>query len=137
MLLKLCARCKKVIQSPNKYCSNCKEIAEKEIEDNKRRSMSRYNKNRDKKYKAFYNSKEWKLLRNAYREKHELCEMCQEEAKKDNKYSIQLTEEVHHKEPIQTPTGWLRRLDWSNLIALCHKHHDIQHNRFKEKRKPC
>ena len=43
--------------------------------------MSRYNKTRDKKYKTFYNSKEWKTLRDTYKEKHYLCEMCQEEAK--------------------------------------------------------
>ena len=97
--------------------------------------MSRYNKNRDNKYKTFYNSKDWKLLKEAYKIKHPYCEMCQEEAKQEGKYTIQLTEEIHHKEPIQTPTGWLRRLEWSNLIALCHKHHNIQHNRFKKRKK--
>ena len=135
MLLKMCARCQKVIQAPNRYCPKCQTIVNKEAEINKQKSMSRYNKTRDKKYKAFYNSKEWKLLRDTYKEKHYLCEKCQEEANKDNKYSVQLTEEVHHKEPIQTPTGWLRRLEWSNLIALCHKHHDMIHNRFKKRRK--
>lgn len=135
MLLKLCARCQKVIQAPNRYCSNCQKIVDKEIEINKQRNMSRYNKNRDNKYKTFYNSKDWKLLKEAYKIKHPYCEMCQEEAKQEGKYTIQLTEEIHHKEPIQTPTGWLRRLEWSNLIALCHKHHDVQHNRFKKRKK--
>lgn len=135
MLLKLCARCQKVIQAPNRYCSNCQKIVDKEIEINKQRNMSRYNKNRDNKYKTFYNSKDWKLLKEAYKIKHPYCEMCQEEAKQEGKYTIQLTEEIHHKEPIQTPTGWLRRLKWSNLIALCHKHHNIQHNRFKKRKK--
>lgn len=134
MLLKLCARCQKVIQAPNRYCSNCQKIVDKEIEINKQRNMSRYNKNRDNKYKTFYNSKDWKLLKEAYKIKHPYCEMCQEEAKKEGKYTIQLTEEIHHREPIQTPTGWLRRLEWSNLIALCHKHHDMQHNRFKKRK---
>lgn len=134
MQLKLCPKCKKVIEAPNKYCTRCQKIVEKEIEENKQRRMSRYNKTRDKKYKTFYNSKEWKTLRDAYKEKHYLCEMCQEEAKRNNQHSIQLTEEVHHKEAIQTPMGWLRRLEWSNLIALCHKHHDMKHNRFKKRR---
>lgn len=110
MLLKLCARCKKMVQAPNRYCTNCKKIVDKEIESNKQKYMSRYNKNRDKKYKSFYNSKEWKLLRDTYKEKHYLCEMCQEEAKKNNKYNIQLTEEVHHKEPIQTPTRLVKKI---------------------------
>ena len=133
MLLKLCARCQKVIQAPNRYCDKCKEIVNKTIEENKQQSMSRYNKTRDKKYKTFYNSKDWKLLKESYKTKHPYCELCQEEAKKQNKYTIQLTEEIHHKEPIQTPTGWLRRLEWSNLIALCHIHHNIMHDRFKKR----
>ena len=49
-------------------------------------------------------------------------------------YTIELAEEVHHKEPIQTPTGWIRRFEWSNLISLCHKHHDMAHNRFKRRK---
>ena len=135
MLLKLCARCQKVIQAPNRYCTNCQKIVEKEIEKNKQRNMSRYNKNRDKKYKAFYNSKEWKLLRDTYKKKHNLCKKSKEEAKKNKKKKIKIIKKVHHKEPIQTPTGWLRRLEWSNLISLCHKHHNMQHNRFKKRRK--
>lgn len=135
MLLKLCARCQKVIQAPNRYCDKCKEMVNKTIEENKQQSMSRYNKTRDKKYKTFYNSKDWKLLKEAYKTKHPYCELCQEEAKKQNKYTIQITEEIHHKEPIQTPTGWLRRLEWSNLIALCHIHHNITHDRFKKRGK--
>ena len=135
MLLKLCARCQKVIQAPDRYCDKCKEIVNKTIEENKQQSMSRYNKTRDKKYKSFYNSKDWKLLKEAYKTKHPYCELCQEEAKKQDKYTIQLTEEIHHKEPIQTPTGWLRRLEWSNLIALCHIHHNMMHDRFKKRRK--
>ena len=135
MLLKLCARCQKVIQAPNRYCDKCKEIVNKTIEENKQQSMSRYNKTRDKKYKTFYNSKDWKLLKEAYKTKHPYCELCQKEAKKQNKYTIQITEEIHHKEPIQTPTGWLRRLEWSNLIALCHIHHNIMHDRFRKRRK--
>lgn len=137
MLMKLCARCQKVIQAPNRYCSKCKAIVDQEVENNKKKSMSRYNKSRDKKYKAFYNSKEWKLLKESYKTKHPYCEMCQEEAKQQGKHTIQLTEEIHHKEPIQTPTGWIRRLEWSNLIALCHNHHDAMHNRFKKRENKC
>lgn len=133
MLLKLCAKCQRVIQAPNRYCKECQKEVEQQIENNKKRNMNRYNKNRNKKYKSFYNSQAWKLLRDTYKEKNYLCEECQAEARRDSKYTIQLTEEVHHKEPIQTPTGWLRRLEWSNLIALCHYHHDMKHNRFKKK----
>lgn len=135
MLVKMCARCQKIIEAPNRYCNKCRTIIEKQTEEIKQRNNSRYNKQRDKKYTQFYNSKAWRTLRSKYINKHYLCEKCEEEAKLRNEYAIQLAEEVHHKEPIQTTTGWLRRLDWNNLISLCHMHHDIAHGRFKGKRK--
>ena len=61
------------------------------------------------------------------------CEDCIEENKKDPSYEIQLAEEVHHLEFIETPEGWKRRLDYYNLRALCHSHHDKRHNRFQKK----
>ena len=33
MQLKLCPKCKKVIEAPNKYCNRCQKIVEKEIEE--------------------------------------------------------------------------------------------------------
>ena len=135
MKMKLCARCQKLIEAPNRYCDKCKDIVKKQIELNKQKSNTRYNKSRDKKYEQFYNSKAWRTLRKKYADKHYKCEECEKEAKLKGEYTIQLTEEVHHIEPIQTETGWLRRLDWNNLIALCHTHHDIAHGRFKGKRK--
>lgn len=129
--MKLCARCQKMIQAPNRYCDKCKTIVEEQTEQIKQKNNSRYNKQRDKKYEQFYNSKAWRILRKNYINKHYLCEECQKDAKQKKEYIIQLAEEVHHKEPIQTETGWIRRLDKSNLISLCHMHHDIAHRRFK------
>ena len=127
MRLKLCAKCQKPIPASNRYCDKCKAIVEQRIEEYKKESSSRYNKQRNPKYTEFYNSKAWRMLRYKYISKHFLCEECQ----KENKNDISLAEEVHHIDPIQTPTGWERRLEWSNLIALCHYHHDIAHKRFK------
>lgn len=132
--MKLCARCQKIIQAPNRYCDKCKPIIEKQIEEIKQKGSTRYNKQRDKKYIQFYNSKAWRTLRSKYLNQHYLCEECQKEAELNNKYSIQLAEQVHHKEPIQTTTGWLRRLDESNLIALCKIHHNAEHKRFGGRR---
>lgn len=134
MLMKLCARCQKVIQAPNRYCETCKPIVEKQIEQIKQKNNTRYNKQRDKKYTQFYNSKAWRTLSKKYINQYYLCEECQKEAKIKKEYTVQLAEEVHHKEPIQTEAGWLRRLEWSNLISLCHMHHDIAHKRFKKRR---
>lgn len=134
MLMKLCARCQKVIQAPNRYCNNCKEIIDKQVEQIKKENNSRYNRQRDKKYIQFYNSKAWRTLSKYYLNKHYFCEECQREAEQNKEYTIQLAEEVHHKEPIQTEMGWIRRLDESNLISLCHLHHDIAHKRFERRR---
>lgn len=129
--MKLCARCQRVIEAPNRYCDRCRPIVEKQAEEYKQKSNSRYNKQRDVKYTKFYNSRAWRTLSKKYITIHYLCEECQREAELNNEYSIQLAEEVHHKDPIQTETGWIRRFDWSNLISLCHLHHDIAHKRFK------
>ncbi len=134
MIMKLCARCQKMIQAPNRYCDKCKTIVEEQAKQIKQKSNNRYNKQRDKKYTQFYNSKAWKILRKQYITKHYLCEECKKEAKQNKEYTIQLAEEVHHKEAIQTETGWIRRLDENNLISLCHLHHDIAHNRFKRRK---
>lgn len=132
--MKLCARCQKIIQAPNRYCDKCKPIMEKQIEEIKQKGNARYNKQRNKKEQQFYNSKAWRILRADYLDKHYLCEECQREAEENKKYSIQLAEHVHHKEPIQTPTGWIRRLDWHNLEALCKIHHNVKHKRFGGRR---
>lgn len=133
--MKLCARCQKLIEAPNRYCERCKPIVEKQTERYRQKGNTRYNKQRNKKYEQFYNSKAWRTLSKQYINKHYMCEECEKEAKLNDKYNIQLAEEVHHKEPIQTEAGWIRRLEWSNLIALCHKHHDIAHKRFKGAKK--
>ena len=131
MRMKLCARCQKLIEAPNRYCEACKVIADKQAEEYKQKSNSRYNKQRDTKYTKFYNSSAWRTLSKSYLTKHYLCEECQREAAINKTHTIELAEEVHHKEPIQTETGWIRRLEWSNLISLCHTHHDIAHGRFR------
>ena len=100
----MCARCKTLVQSHNRYCNKCKAIVEKKIEEYKQKNNIRYNKQRDKKYTQFYNSKAWRTLRMQYINKNYLCEECQKEAKLKDEYTIQLAEEVHHKEPIQTDT---------------------------------
>ena len=137
MIIKMCARCKKIVEYPNTYCNECKKIIQEQIEKSKRDSNRRYNKRRDPK------SKEWLQLKNKYLQDLQYkynnvkyaykCEDCIEENKKDSNYVIQLAEEVHHLQFIETPEGWLRRLDYNNLRALCHMHHDKRHNRFQRK----
>ena len=132
MLLKSCGRCGKLIPYGITYCSECRPIVEAEREarreaknlEYKRESNKRYNKKRDPKYIRFYNTVEWRTLRAKYtQDKGYKCEQC-------GKFATQ----VHHKQAIQTPQGWDRRLDYNNLELLCTQCHNDRHNRFKKKK---
>ena len=129
MLLKSCGRCGKLIPYGVTYCSGCRPIVEAEREarrlEYKRESDRRYNKTRDPKYVRFYNSIAWRTLSAKYtQDKGYKCERC-------GKFATQ----VHHKQAIQTPQGWDRRLDYSNLELLCTQCHNDRHNRFKKKKR--
>lgn len=143
MIVKMCAKCKKIVEYPNRYCSECQAKVDKEMEERQKQYNYRYDKKRDPKLVKFRKSKEWLQLKERYLQdlQHKYgdikyayrCEDCIEENKKDPTYEIQLAEEVHHLEFIETPEGWKRRLDYYNLRALCHAHHDKRHNRFQKK----
>ena len=131
MLLKPCARCRNLMPYGATYCSKCKPIVEAEIEarlqESRLKSNREYNKKRDPKYTRFYNSIEWRTLSakrladDGYR-----CVWCKA-----------IATEVDHIEAIQTPAGWVRRLDYTNLRSMCHDCHDKRHGRFiKKDRRP-
>ena len=80
------------------------------------------------KFDTFYNSPEWKILRNQkFYDADGLCEMCFK-----NKV-IREAREIHHIVPINE--NWNKRLDYDNLIALCPSHHQEQHNRDSQLQK--
>ena len=144
MIIKMCAKCKKIIEYPNRYCSACQKIADEQAEEIRKRSNRKYNKTRDPKLVKFRKSDEWRQLKEKYLQdiQHKYgdvkysykCEDCIEQSKKNPDYEIQLAEEVHHLQFIETPEGWLRRLDYTNLRGLCHMHHDKRHNRFQKRK---
>lgn len=135
-IYKLCAKCQKIIIYPNRYCETCKVIVEAQIEQQKKKWNKNYNKKRDSKYTTFYNCDEWKALKNKYLQDHEYrCEKCIEKKKKDSRYIEKIAEEVHHKEPIQTPEGWEKRFSYDGLKALCHDCHNEEHHRFQKRKK--
>lgn len=124
MLLKACPRCGNLIPYGMAYCEECTPIVEAQrqeyIQRSKRAYDERYNKTRDPKYVRFYNSKEWRILSAKYtQDKKYRCEQCGK-----------IATEVHHKEPIQSETGWSLRLDYNNLELLCKDCHNKRHNRF-------
>ena len=123
MLTKLCAKCHKVIPYPLQYCEQCRAVAEQTKVDNKRLADSRYNKQRDPKYKAFYNSNEWKMLSNKKLQAEQYrCEKCR-----------RIATEVHHI--IEVKDNWDKRLDYDNLMSLCLDCHNKIHGRFQRRRR--
>lgn len=120
MIYKICRNCKKIISYPNSYCDECKSLKEQE-------HVKRYYKKKtDPKFQKFYKSKEWDLLKRK--------KMSDAKYKCEYEGCKQYATEVHHKKPIQTEEGWIRRLDYSNLMCVCLKHHNLLHDRFKERR---
>ena len=84
--------------------------------------------NYHEKYDSFYQSKEWKFLRNQkWVSANGLCEMCRA------KGIIRSAKEIHHIVPIEI--DWSKRLEYENLIALCPQHHQEQHNRDSQLQK--
>lgn len=117
-----CSQCgKKILQGQQCECRK-----DRYKEYNKR---VRYNKD-NKKYNDFYNSKDWKRVSNAIRNKYsELCLMCLLKYR-----DIQLVDVVHHIEPIRD--DYNKRLEEYNLIPLCHGcHNNIDHINYTEELK--
>lgn len=127
MLLKQCNKCGKPCAYPASYCPKClpgvlegRAIREAEA---KARGDRLYNSRRDPKYKQFYRSKQWRMLSSRYmQDRGWMCEECRG-----------LAVEVHHMQPIQTPEGWERRFDVTNLKAVCVDCHNKEHKRFQRK----
>lgn len=125
MILKMCARCKKMIAYPATYCEECKDIADKNRQERentqKKRSNRAYDRNtRDKKTAAFYHSPEWRALSKKYMQDHGYkCERCG-----------RIATQIHHQTEIKTPEGWDKRLDYDGLEALCDRCHNQEHGRF-------
>lgn len=129
MLLKTCGRCGCLMPYGSTYCSTCKPIVEAEIqarlEQSRKESNKRYNRKRDPKYITFYNSAAWRMLSDRYmQDKGYRCERCSA-----------IANQVHHKQAIQTPEGWNRRLDYDNLELLCMGCHNQEHDRFQRKKR--
>ena len=86
------------------------------------------NKTYHERYQQFYNSPEWRDLRNyKFYMAEGLCELCRKKGK------VKAAREIHHIVPIEK--DWNKRLDYENLIALCPSHHQEQHNRDSQLQK--
>ncbi len=143
MVMKICRNCGALIPYPYAYCNKCQEDynvqREKQIKIAKKKYDANYNKyKRNPEHVRFYNSIEWKILKEKYLQDQQYrCEKCAELHQLNPKYKRKVAVEVHHVKWLSTPEGWDRRLDYTNLMALCHKHHDEIHGRFQRKTKKC
>lgn len=90
--------------------------------------MKKKDLNYHEKYSQFYNSVQWRTLRNQkFYDANGLCELCLKDG------IINEAREIHHIVPIEK--DWNKRLDYDNLIALCPSHHQEQHNRDSQLQK--
>lgn len=80
------------------------------------------------KFDTFYQSPEWKILRNKkFYDANGICENCYKEVDENGNHKIVQAREVHHSKPIET--FWDCRLDYDNLILLCYDCHNREHER--------
>ena len=124
LVMKMCARCGRIISYGSSYCKDCIPIMEQyrqqKIKQYKKNNNKKYNKKRNPKHTAFYKSKQWRdlsrsaLIRDNYR-----CVRCSA-----------IATEVHHIVPIQSENGWEQRFDFDNVISLCTLCHNKEHKRF-------
>ena len=88
------------------------------------------NKEKNKKYVSknskFYNSKEWKALREYFINENPLCKWCEEEGK------VNKADVIDHVKEIVDGGD---RLNQNNLMSLCHRHHIQKTNWERSKRK--
>ena len=91
--------------------------------------------------KRIYQSKEWKLLRNAKRLANPLCERCLEMGKAAGvkKGWVRPVQVIHHKIPIETARNFEEMkaiaFRWDNLQSLCFKCHSEIHEQMKSRSK--
>lgn len=125
MIMKPCPRCKRLMAYGQAYCKDCTPIVKEEIEaikeQNLKKKMQRYNRQRDPKYLAFYRSKDWRRQSRAKLESTQY--RCEARLSGCQYYAV----EVHHIKPIQTKEGWDKRLEWENLEAVCTACHNGRH----------
>lgn len=108
------------------YCSRPREPRSKYCKKHQGYNHKEYNKRNDDRYRRFYQTKEWRQLRNEYITSHPYCEIC---------YShgvIRRANLVHHK--IEIRDDWSKRLNWDNLQSVCTECHNKIHHKTQYKR---
>lgn len=122
---KLCSRCGRVIELGENRCEKCRLRSELRRKKNQKKYNKTYNKfKRDKSRQSFYDSKEWKIARNAtkVRDKN-ICLWCYSQGQ------IVYADVVHHI--VELSENINIALDSDNLICLCHACHNDVHEEYQ------
>ena len=121
--LKPCTRCRRLfpVAQGRSLCSECesKRLQERKEARDYRSEYLKRSESEDKRLRKFYKSKEWRNTSLAY----------QVSAGHRSEECGALGTDVHHVVPVQTPEGWKRRFDPSNLRLLCVGCHNRAHGR--------
>lgn len=132
---KLCPKCKRLkpVGNGSTLCSECADKAKKARKEARKRDFSaEYDARKaseDPKYRSFYRSKEWRMVSRHYAQSVGYrSEECDESCPKRGSCAG-WGADVHHVVPIQTPEGWARRFDETNLKMLCVHMHNRAHGR--------
>lgn len=102
--------------------------SQSELQEYRKANTKRYNQEvrqnrRNKEYTAFYNSTQWRKLRQqVLMRDNYLCQHCLAEGVVNDKNLI-----VHHK--IELKRDWSKRLDMDNLEAVCFSCHNKIHGK--------
>ena len=113
MLKRLCRKCNKVIDASATYCNECVD------KHNKSQSCKSYDDRRkDDKYHAFYQTKEWKITREALLEKYNYIDLYELHINK----KIVVANTVHHI--VEVREDYDKRLDLSNLFPCSARTHN-------------
>jgi 5-methylcytosine-specific restriction endonuclease McrA len=121
-ILKLCSKCKKVIQHPYRHCPACAVVVEEQRKEMFTKRNRRYNSRRDPKYKEFYASTDWELLREKkLQDVQYRCEKCGG-----------IGAECHHR--VEIAERWDLRFEYGNIVVLCTRCHNAAHERFQKRK---
>ena len=140
MIIKHCSKCGALINYPKRYCDDCRKAVELKKMVNKKLYDKKYNEKYDRarnpEHVKFYNSTEWKMLKEKkLQDVQYKCQLCNADYKNGKKSmsEVKLATDVHHI--VEIADDFNKRLDYRNLYAVCHDCHNKIHGRFQKKKK--
>ncbi len=114
------AGCRMLVPFTERYCVKHKQAL------NRYRYHKRMYNSDESKYQQFYKSTAWRRLSRRFLENNPVCVKCYEDG------VIRKANVVDHVQEVKD--NWSRRLDESNLQALCNYHHNKKTRNERKKR---